>query len=65
MALPGSDRAPLPAAGGATYERLSRAERAADFRARMQISNELGHGRLAIMASDLVLIPVQPSPYDV
>jgi len=37
-----------PAAGGATYERLNRAERSQDFRARMQISSELGHGRLAV-----------------
>ncbi len=37
-----------PAAGGNTYERLSRVEKSADFRARMQISKELGHGRLAI-----------------
>lgn len=39
---------PCPAAGGPTYERMSRAEKAADFRARMQISNELGHGRLPV-----------------
>jgi hypothetical protein len=39
---------PCPAAGGPTYERMSRVEKAADFRARMQISNELGHGRLAV-----------------
>jgi hypothetical protein len=39
---------PCPAAGGATYERLSRAERAADHRARLQISRELGHDRLQI-----------------
>lgn len=39
---------PCPAAGGATHERLSRAEKAADFRARMQISSELGHGRLNV-----------------
>jgi hypothetical protein len=39
---------PCPAAGGATYERMSRAEKAADFRARMRISNELGHGRLSV-----------------
>jgi hypothetical protein len=37
-----------PAAGGATYERLSRADRGRDYRARMQISSELGHGRLAV-----------------
>jgi hypothetical protein len=39
---------PCPAAGGFTYERLSRADRAADYQARMQISAELGHGRLAV-----------------
>jgi hypothetical protein len=39
---------PCPAAGGPTYERMNRAEKATDFRARMQISNELGHGRLAV-----------------
>lgn len=39
---------PCPAAGGATYERMSRTEKAADFRARMRISNELGHGRLSV-----------------
>ncbi|CAL80031.1 putative DNA breaking-rejoining enzyme, catalytic core superfamily; putative phage integrase [Bradyrhizobium sp. ORS 278] len=39
---------PCPASGGATYERLSRTEKAADFRARRQISSELGHARLAI-----------------
>jgi hypothetical protein len=39
---------PCPAAGGDTYERLSRASRGADYRARMQISAELGHGRLAV-----------------
>lgn len=39
---------PCPAAGGYTYERLSRAERGVDYRARMQISEELGHGRLAV-----------------
>jgi hypothetical protein len=39
---------PSPAAGGPTYERLSRAERGTDYRARMQISAELGHGRLNI-----------------
>lgn len=37
-----------PAAGGATYERMTRAERAADYRARMAISAELGHGRLPV-----------------
>jgi hypothetical protein len=39
---------PCPAAGGNTYERLSPAHRAQDFRARMQISRELGHGRLPV-----------------
>jgi hypothetical protein len=39
---------PSPAAGGETYERLSRGERARDYRARMQISSELGHNRLQI-----------------
>jgi integrase len=39
---------PCPAAGGRTYERMSNAEKAADFHARMQISNELGHGRLCV-----------------
>jgi hypothetical protein len=39
---------PCPAAGGVTYERMSRGERTADFRARMRISSELGHGRLAV-----------------
>jgi hypothetical protein len=39
---------PSPAAGGDTYERLNRAERAKDYRARMQISGELGHNRLQI-----------------
>ena len=39
---------PCPAAGGLTYERLSRADRGADYRARMQISAELGHGRLSV-----------------
>lgn len=39
---------PCPAAGGLTYERMSRADRAADYRARMQISAELGHARLEI-----------------
>jgi hypothetical protein len=39
---------PCPAAGGATYERMNRADRGADYRARMQISAELGHGRLAV-----------------
>lgn len=39
---------PCPAAGGDTYERLSRNDRAADYRARMQISAELGHNRLTV-----------------
>ena len=37
-----------PAAGGATYESLNRAERGADYRARLQISRELGHNRVGI-----------------
>ena len=37
-----------PAAGGATYENLSRSERAADYRARLQVSRELGHNRIGI-----------------
>lgn len=37
-----------PASGGATYENLSRADRAADYRARLQISRELGHERVQI-----------------
>lgn len=37
-----------PAAGGATYERLSGAQRSADYKARMRISAELGHGRLSV-----------------
>lgn len=39
---------PCPAAGGPTYERMSRAERAVDYTARLQISGELGHNRLEI-----------------
>lgn len=39
---------PCPAAGGNTYERLSGAQRTADYKARMQISAELGHGRLSV-----------------
>jgi hypothetical protein len=39
---------PSPAAGGETCERLSHPERASDYRARMQISRELGHNRLQI-----------------
>ncbi len=37
-----------PAAGGATYENLSAADRAADYRARLAISRELGHNRVEI-----------------
>lgn len=37
-----------PAAGGPTYERLSGVERAVDYKARMEISAELGHGRLSV-----------------
>lgn len=40
--------APSPAAGGKTYETMTRGERAADHRARMAISRELGHNRLEI-----------------
>lgn len=37
-----------PAAGGKTYENMTQAERAADYRARMEISRELGHNRLEV-----------------
>lgn len=37
-----------PAAGGATYENLTRADQAADYRARLAISRELGHNRIEI-----------------
>lgn len=37
-----------PAAGGRTWERLGKAERAADWRARLTISHELGHNRIEI-----------------
>jgi hypothetical protein len=37
-----------PAAGGKTYEQLSKVERAADYRARLTISRELGHNRIEI-----------------
>lgn len=37
-----------PAAGGKTYEQMSRAERAADYRARLTVSRELGHNRIDI-----------------
>ena len=40
--------APSPAAGGKTHERMNAAERAADYRARMTISRELGHGRMDV-----------------
>jgi hypothetical protein len=39
---------PAPAAGGKTYENLSHAERAADYRARLEISRELGHNRVDV-----------------
>lgn len=39
---------PSPAAGGKTYERMSGDERAADYRARLTISRELGHNRVEI-----------------
>jgi Phage integrase, N-terminal/Integrase len=37
-----------PAAGGKTYENMNRAERAADYRARLIVSRELGHNRIEI-----------------
>lgn len=37
-----------PAAGGKTYEQMNREERAADYRARMAVSQELGHNRVDI-----------------
>lgn len=37
-----------PAAGGKTYEQMSREERAADYRARLTVSRELGHNRVDI-----------------
>jgi hypothetical protein len=37
-----------PAAGGKTYEAMTRQERAADYRARLTISRELGHNRVDI-----------------
>lgn len=37
-----------PAAGGKTYEAMSKVERAADYAARTAISHELGHNRLEI-----------------
>lgn len=39
---------PSPAAGGKTYNAMTRAERAADYRARMAISRELGHNRIEV-----------------
>lgn len=39
---------PCPAAGGATCDRLTLAEKGADYRARQRISRELGHDRLEI-----------------
>jgi len=40
--------APSPAAGGKTYENMGKEERAADYRARLAISRELGHNRVEI-----------------
>lgn len=40
--------APSPAAGGKTYERMNGDERAADYRARLTISRELGHNRVEV-----------------
>ena len=40
--------APSPAAGGKTYERMNGEERAADYRARLTISRELGHNRVEV-----------------
>lgn len=40
--------APCPAAGGRTSENLTSAERAADYRVRLQISRELGHNRVGV-----------------
>jgi integrase len=40
--------APSPAAGGKTYENMTKAERAADYRARLVVSRELGHNRVEI-----------------
>lgn len=39
---------PCPAAGGPTCDRLTLAEKGADYRARQRISRELGHDRLEI-----------------
>lgn len=40
--------APCPAAGGKTYDGMTKGERAADYHARLAISHELGHNRLEI-----------------
>lgn len=40
--------APCPAAGGKTWENMSRTEQAADYRARLAVSRELGHNRVEI-----------------
>lgn len=37
-----------PAAGGKTHENMTKGERAADYRARMAISRELGHNRVEV-----------------
>lgn len=37
-----------PAAGGRTYEAMTKAEQAADYRARLAISRELGHNRVDV-----------------
>jgi hypothetical protein len=37
-----------PAAGGRTYEQMTKEERAADYRARLTVSRELGHNRIDI-----------------
>jgi hypothetical protein len=39
---------PAPAAGGKTYEQMSREERRRDYGARLQVSRELGHERIDI-----------------
>lgn len=39
---------PCPAKGGKTYQNMSRAERATDYRARLAVSRELGHNRVSI-----------------
>lgn len=40
--------APSPAAGGKNHANMTKAERAADYRARLAISRELGHNRVEI-----------------